>query len=204
MRLVDRRFAGIARGVGTAKILGRVHSAQIKLSDLYLPCSFTIMEVRPSISTHRRLLRASQGRDVDLLLGLDMLKAHQACIDLRKNVLRIQDREVQFLSEHELPPQARNIESGDDARETSVAGTSASAGLAATERQGPSFPGTGHSLGATPPNRGPSSSGPETQHSQYPESAIRILMDLGATRDMAISTLDAAGGNVDVAASLLF
>jgi len=40
--------------------------------------------------------------NVDLLLGLDMLKAHQACIDLEKSVLRIQGREVRFLSEHEL------------------------------------------------------------------------------------------------------
>lgn len=124
MRLLDTRFAGMARGVGTAKILGRVHSAQLKMGkDLYLQCSFTIMEVRsPSSSLslpsdrerRRRLMRdlsdSEQGKDVDLLFGLDMLKRHQATIDLGKDALVIQGREIRFLSEHELPKHSQEEE----------------------------------------------------------------------------------------------
>ncbi|CAG8544910.1 7658_t:CDS:10 [Paraglomus brasilianum] len=99
MWLVDKRFEGIARGVGTAKILGRVHSSPIRVGkDLHLACSFVVME----------------NRGVDLLFGLDMLKRHQACIDLQKNCLIIQGQEIPFLNEHELPENARNGEFLDE------------------------------------------------------------------------------------------
>jgi len=133
-----------------------------------------------------------------------MLKAHQACIDLAKNVLRIQGREVGFLSEHELPDKAREPELTAE-QEALLASNSSSA-----SNPGPSsssFPGGGHTLGAAPPpvadaRRPVAASHPAT--SRHPEQHIRTLMDLGATREFAIRTLDAAGGDVEVAASMLF
>ncbi|KAF7328974.1 DNA damage-inducible v-SNARE binding protein [Mycena venus] len=194
MRLLDQRFSGIARGVGTAKILGRVHSAQLKLADVHLPCSITVME----------------GSGVDFLLGLDMLKAHQACIDLAKGVLRIQGREVQFLSEHELPEKARDKpDMTPEEMERLAAGTGAGGGAGPSaggpSGRGPptSFPGGGHTLGAAP-GAAPPPRAPAATSTSHDETHIRMLMDLGATREVAISSLDAAGGNVDVAASLLF
>uniref|UniRef100_A0A671MI53 Protein DDI1 homolog 2-like n=1 Tax=Sinocyclocheilus anshuiensis TaxID=1608454 RepID=A0A671MI53_9TELE len=102
MRLVDRRWAGIAKGVGTQKIIGRVHLAQVQIEGDFLPCSFSILEDQP----------------MDMLLGLDMLKRHQCSIDLKKNVLLIgtTGTETHFLPEAELPECAR-LAYGPEGRE---------------------------------------------------------------------------------------
>lgn len=100
IRLVDRRWAGIAKGVGTQRIIGRVHLAQIQIESDFLQCSFSILEEQP----------------MDMLLGLDMLKRHQCSIDLKRNVLVIGTTGTQthFLPEGDLPPCAKLVSAGQE------------------------------------------------------------------------------------------
>lgn len=93
MRLVDHRWAGIAKGVGVQKIIGRIHMVQIQIENDFLTSSFSVLEQQP----------------MDMLLGLDMLKRHQCSIDLKNNVLLIGTTGTQtpFLSESDLPECAR-------------------------------------------------------------------------------------------------
>lgn len=69
LKLMDTRFAGLAIGVGTSKILGRVHAADMEILGKKVVCSFTVLE----------------DNKVDFLFGLDNLKRHQCCIDLVTN-----------------------------------------------------------------------------------------------------------------------
>ncbi|XP_043261247.1 protein DDI1 homolog 2 isoform X2 [Colletes gigas] len=93
MRLVDPRWDGVAKGVGTQRIIGRIHMVQIQIGNDHLTTSFSVLEEQ----------------SMDMLLGLDMLKRHQCCIDLKKNVLKIgtTGTETSFLAEGELPECSR-------------------------------------------------------------------------------------------------
>ena len=87
-RLIDTRFAGMAMGIGTSKILGRVHAADMEILGKKFTCSFTVLE----------------DNKVDFLFGLDNLKRHQCCIDLVQNMLHMRNGviSVPFLSEGEI------------------------------------------------------------------------------------------------------
>ena len=77
LHLLDTRFEGTAIGVGTGKILGRVHVAQLKIGDRFFPCSITIMDSEKGLGD----------KNMDFLFGLDMLKRHRCKIDLEINAL---------------------------------------------------------------------------------------------------------------------
>jgi len=222
MRLVDQRFGGIAKGVGTAKILGRVHSAEIQIGQYSLASSFTVME----------------GKDVDLLLGLDMLKRHQMSIDLRENCLIVQNDKIPFLPENEIPKMFDEILENEPKVE-GPQGTQVGARTGTVERPeqasttaGPSrSPSNVQTTGKRPINIHPSGSVsnihtntatassssanaptpqvPPTsslgfgQPQQITPESIALITDLGFTRAEAIQALQQVNGDVELAVSLL-
>jgi DNA damage-inducible protein 1 len=193
MRLLDPRFAGVAKGVGTARIAGRVHVAPIKIGDSFFPSSFSIIE--------------NQG--VDFLLGLDYLKRYQCCIDLRANLLRIGDESVSFLAEKDIPRSLRD--STDSLDPTSGIPSSPAPShstTTTTTTRPPSATPVQTPAPTTPtPVSAPVKAAPTpipSGESEFPEETVQQLMAItNVPRARAIEVLRACRGNVDMAASTL-
>lgn len=200
MRLVDHRWAGIAKGVGTQKIIGRVHLCQIQIGPVFFQSSFSILEDQP----------------MDMLLGLDMLKRHQCIIDLQKNLLKFgtTGTETPFLPESEIPQQAfhnTNDNAMDDDRQLAEAlnrsqhdmdvhGALASS---SQQRSTPAAP-TGASASAHTPGPSSSRSHPAQPSLTFSETSIARLMGYGFSRAAVMEELRRANGNVDQALAALF
>mmetsp|Transcript_9663 Transcript_9663/g.19592 ORF Transcript_9663/g.19592 Transcript_9663/m.19592 type:complete len:201 (+) Transcript_9663:1-603(+) len=98
LHLVDNRFAGTAVGVGTGKIMGKIHIVDLTIGGYAFPCSITVMDSESGLGD----------KNMDCLFGLDMLKRHRCSIDLAKNSLVFplsngQVLEEPFLHEKDLP-----------------------------------------------------------------------------------------------------
>ena len=86
--LCDTRFSGIAKGVGTGRIIGTVHAAQMKIQNKVLMAKITVLE----------------NSSIGFIFGLDNMRAHRCTIDLKVNGLIFPDIGVtaKFLSDGEI------------------------------------------------------------------------------------------------------
>ena len=86
--LCDTRFSGIAKGVGTGRIIGTVHAAQMKIQNKVLMAKITVLE----------------NSSIGFIFGLDNMRAHRCTIDLKENGLIFPDIGVtaKFLSDGEI------------------------------------------------------------------------------------------------------
>ncbi|XP_075592202.1 DNA damage inducible 1 homolog rngo isoform X2 [Dermatophagoides farinae] len=184
LRLIDNRWSGIARGVGTQRILGKIHLVQLEINGVFVPCSFTILEHQP----------------MDMLLGLDMLRRYQCSIDLKSNVLRIgtTGTETPFLSESEIPKFAR-LNMNEDLAQDDVQ-------KAIQESLKESSPMTNSSGGSaqTPSTSGHQSSSNSSTGSRHSEADIQELVSMGFKREQVIIELDTFNGDKNQAIAALF
>ena len=120
-----------------------------------------------------------------MLFGLDMLKRYQASIDLRRNALIIQEREVPFLAEHEIP-KSKLIDSGSEHD-----AESASSKVKYTEKSKASSP-------------QPDRSSTANFQTKWPQEKIATLTSLGINQEMANQLLNASNGDAEMAASIYF
>jgi len=191
MRLVDPRWAGIAKGVGTQKIIGRVHMAQIQIEKDYLTSSFSILEDQP----------------MDMLLGLDMLKKHQCTLDLKKNVLIIgtTGTETPFLSEGDLPPCARlSGHSEEDALKASSKSAAAEEDRQMAEAIARSASESSMDTSESQASDKASTPAPASAGSDVTESDVANMMAMGFPREACIQELRNNNGDVNLAISAIF
>ena len=164
-RLIDTRYRGVARGVGSSTILGRIHAAKVKLGSNFIICPFTVVE---NVNT-------------DILLGLDQLKKHQMCIDLRRSVLSVAGEDIPFLSESEIPV------SDDHSPATSPVGARVPAPAAVPVRapMSPLRTSTTASSSAPTPARAPAAASSSSSTSSTPASASNTATATAATAPSA-------------------
>ncbi|XP_016962849.1 protein DDI1 homolog 2 [Drosophila biarmipes] len=174
-RLIDTRWNGVAKGVGTQPILGRIHMVQLQIENDHLTSSFTVLGQQP----------------MDMLLGLDMLKRHQCLIDLQRNLLIIgtTGTTTPFLPESELPVSARLTGNSEESMEQEAIANA----IEQSKREG-----GGSDFGAA-------GGGPNTIQplDRFTEQDVTDLMALGYPRSDVLTVLRLCGGNKQAASSVL-
>jgi DNA damage-inducible protein 1 len=83
-QLLDTRFKGVAKGVGTAGIVGKVHLTEVVVGHQTFAMSITVM---------------ADQTQIDFILGLDVIRKYQCVIDMTQNCMIIGGEKVAFCSQ---------------------------------------------------------------------------------------------------------
>ncbi|WEJ94295.1 DNA damage-inducible protein 1 [Yamadazyma tenuis] len=192
-RLIDRRFVGEARGVGSTQILGKIHSVPIRIGDsnIDIPCSFSVIDTA-----------------VDLLFGLDMLKAHKCLIDLVNNKLVVGSNiETPFLADNEIENNdllgSTVGNKGNQLGGNIFSDAPVTNGFSPPAKKAPAS-NAAAAAAAKRQNTGKASSSSSSQSPKYKDQDIQQLIGLGFSRPQVLQALEACEGNVELAASFLF
>ena len=88
INMCDKRFHGIAKGVGSSRIVGVIHAAEIKILNKIIGTKINVIE----------------NNEVGFVFGLDSLRAHRCNVDLKQNGLVFPDIGItaKFLSDGEI------------------------------------------------------------------------------------------------------
>jgi DNA damage-inducible protein 1 len=180
LRLMDTHFSGVAKGVGSSKILGRIHMAPLKAGNQFFPSSITVLE--------------QDG--MEFLFGLDNLKRHQCCIDLATNALRFGSTAISlpFLPEHEIPKRLltdefETLPPGAEAQPPAPAGEAPPPAALQQQQQQQQQPGAAGQAAALPAGW---------------EDKVARLQALGFSRGQCDAALRSTGGDEELAGSMLF
>jgi DNA damage-inducible protein 1 len=173
LRYLDTRMASVARGVGESKILGKIHSAVLKIGNQFIDVSISVIEQNT----------------LEFIFGLDMMRKHRAIIDLAQDALILNDEKIKFLSEGEMPDRIRGSNgiktSAEIARDHSARMELTSA---PPDPAAPTAPQTASS---------------PAQHNHDPSKVKQLVEMMGVPEALAIQALNASNGDLDAAAGFL-
>jgi DNA damage-inducible protein 1 len=79
--LIDHFCEGQLVGIGTKKMIGKIHYLDIQLDNFNLPCGFTIID----------------DNDIKIMLGLNSMLSLGCMIDLKNKKMIFNNYEVKFL-----------------------------------------------------------------------------------------------------------
>lgn len=188
--LIDRRFLGMAQGVGTGKMEGRIHNIDMEIGYMQCDASFVVLDVGA----------------VGGLLGLDWLRKHNVCVDLQKNGLVIptgynnETVFVGFMPEWEVSQLKKGVGLGpldapELSKEIQQSGQQQGQKLGTNK---PPIPTEAAPITPSPISQAPAPLTPEQ------ESKIKTLVDMGFPRATVQQALASTNWNIELAGGLLF